>query len=40
MNYNFKFCHDISDNVVLANLKTAEDASAKTYRVGITFVLR
>ncbi len=35
MNYNFKFCQEILDNVVLANLKTNEDACAKSYRVNI-----
>ena len=39
MNYNFKFCQDLSDNVLLSNLKIAEDSAAKTYRVGINFVL-
>ena len=38
MNYNFKFCQDIPDNVALANLKAAEDAAAKTYRVNFQFI--
>lgn len=38
MNYNFKFCQDIPDNVALANLKVAEDAAAKTYRVNFQFI--
>lgn len=32
MNYNFKFCFDIQESVVLSNLKTIEDNSAKSYR--------
>lgn len=37
MNYNFKFCQDISDSVVLTNLKSIEDTSAKSYRVFNNF---
>ncbi len=33
MNYNFKFCNDILDNIVLSNLKSVEDTCAKNYRV-------
>lgn len=32
MNYNFKFCQDILDSVVLNNLKNIEDTYAKSYR--------
>ena len=38
MNYNFKFCQDIAENVALTNLKATEDAAAKAYRV-ITNIL-
>lgn len=32
MNYNFKFCQEIADSVVLSDLKAVEDACAKSYR--------